>query len=169
MSYGHSLPPNVAYAPYMPANAHPGRRSAPPSVHVIAILQYVGGFAALVAAAILGYAAFTVSQEAPTPYDIISPEGAARLFGLVAVIVAVSGFVAILLGRKVQRGRQWARVLVLILSVLSLAGVAASIAAEQTVAPYALGLVYPLLCVVLLNTRSARSWFAGGPGDTVLA
>jgi hypothetical protein len=147
---------NVAYAPYMPPA---GRRSAPPSVHLIAILQYVGGFAALVAAVIAGYAAVTVSQAAPTPYDVISPEGAARLFGLVAVIVAVVGLVAIVLGRKVQRGRQWARVLVLILSALSLVGVVASIAADQTVAPHLLGLVYPLLCVVLLNTRAARSWF----------
>lgn len=159
MSYGYSHPQYVARAPAMPSDAYRGRRSAPLSVHVIAILQYVGGFAALLAAALVGYAAVTVSRAAPSEYDVIGPEGAARLFGLVAVIVAVVGLVAILLGRKVQRGRQWARVLVLILSVLSLAGVVVSIAAEQTESLSGFGLVYPLLCLFLLNTRAARSWF----------
>ena len=159
MSYGYSHPQFVAHPPAMPGYAYPGRRSAPPSVHVIAILQYVGGFGALLIAVLVGYAAVTASQAAPTEYDIISPEGAGRLFGLVAAFIAVVGLVAILLGRKVQRGRQWARVLLLILSGLSVAGVVASIATEQMVSPYGFGLVYPVLCLLLLNTRAARSWF----------
>ena len=159
MSYGYSHPQYVASPPPMPGYGFAGRRSAPPSVHVIAILQYVGGATALLAAAIAAYAAVTMSQATPTEYDVISPAGAGRLFGLIAVVIAVIGLVTILLGRQVQRGRQWARVLVLILSGLSLAGVVASIAADQTVAPYGLGLVYPLLCLILLNTRAARSWF----------
>lgn len=139
--------------------SYPVQRSAPPSVHVIAILQYVGGFVALLGAALAGYAAIAVSQEARTEYDVISPEGAARLFGLVAIFAATVGLVTLLLGRKVQRGRQWARVLVLVASALIVAGIVGSIAITQAVWPYALALVYPVLCLFLLNTRAARSWF----------
>jgi hypothetical protein len=129
-------------------------------VHVIAILQYLSGFGALVAATIMGYFAYASSQETPHPsQDIISPEGAMRLFGLVAAVFAVVGLITIFLGRKLQRGRQWARVLVLMLNVLSIAGVVASIAIGGAAQTWGTGLIYPVLCLVLLNTRAARSWF----------
>ena len=149
----------MSYAPAMPTYANQGRRSAPPSVLAIAILQYVGGSLALIGAALAGFAAVMVSQQARTPYDVISPEGAARLFGVVAVAAAISGVVALLLGRMVHRGRQWARVLLFVLSGLNIAGVGLSIASAQEVWPYSLGLVYPALCLVLLNTSAARLWF----------
>jgi hypothetical protein len=167
MSYGYSqpqyaahAPPAYAYAPAGYAYAPPARRSAPPSVHVIALLQYLSGFGALVTAAIIGYFAYAASQETPHPSaDIISPEGAMRLFGLAAAVIAVVGLITVFLGRKLQRGRQWARVLVLILNVLSIAGVVASIAILGAAQTWGVGAIYPVLCMVLLNTRAARSWF----------
>jgi hypothetical protein len=160
MSYGYSQQQYAAYAPPAYAYAPPARRSAPPSVHVIAILQYLSGFGALVTAAIAGYFVYVSSQQTPHPsQDVISPEGAMRLFGLAAAVFAVVGLITIFLGRKLQRGRQWARVLVLILSVLSIACVVASVAVGGAAQTWASGLVYPVLCLVLLNTRAARSWF----------
>lgn len=149
----------MSYAPAMLGYANPGRRSAPPSVLAIAVLQYVGGSLALIGAALAGFAAIMVSQDARAEYDVISPEGAARLFGVAAVAAALSGLVALLLGRQVHRGRQWARVVLFVLSGLNVAGVGLSIASAQAVWPYALGLVYPTLCLALLNTRAARLWF----------
>ena len=160
MSYGYSQSQYAAYAPPAYAYPPPARRSAPPGVHVIAILHYLSGLGALVTAAIAGYFAYLASQQTPYPsQDIISPEGAARLFGLTAAVIAVVGLITILLGRKLQRGRQWARVLVLIVNALSIAGVVASIAVGGTAQTWAVGAIYPVLSVVLLNTRAARSWF----------
>jgi hypothetical protein len=164
MSYGYGQPQYVAYAPPpaypAPGYGYPARRSAPPSVHVIAILQYVGGVAALLVAAFVGWTAVAVARG---PYDLhdefASPNDAVVFFGVVAGVVALVGLVTIVLGRKLQRGRQWARALVMILSVLSLASVAWSVAVGGTGVSVGAGAVYPLLCLVLLNTPAARSWF----------
>ena len=160
MSYGYSQPQYAAYAPPAYAYPPPARRSAPPGVHVIAILHYLSGFGALVTAAIAGYFAYLASQQTPYPsQDIISPEGAARLFGLTAAVIAVVGLITILLGRKLQRGRQWARVLVLVLSALDLASALYAGFVHDTSPRGIVAIVVPVLYLGLLNTPSARSWF----------
>ncbi|GIJ72294.1 hypothetical protein [Virgisporangium ochraceum] len=164
MSYGYGHP----YPAYAPAPAYPPaqRRSAPPGVHVLAILQYLSGAATLAIAAVLGWAAVVVGNgtydTAPSgPYtdEILDNEGAAILFGVIAGVIAVFGLITIFLGRKLQRGRQWARVIVLMLSLLSLAGVVASVAINQRIDVSVAGVAYPVLCLVLLNTTAARNWF----------
>ncbi len=166
MSYGYSQPYPVGYAPPAPAYGPPARRSAPPGVHVLAILQYLSGAATLAVAAVVGWAAVVVGNgsydSAPSgPYtdEILDNEGAAVIFGVIAGVVAVFGLVAIVLGRKLQRGRQWARVIVLMLSLLSLAAVVVSVAVNQRIDVSVAGVAYPVLCLVLLNTGAARSWF----------
>jgi hypothetical protein len=65
----------------------------------------------------------------------------------------------LVIARKLQRGRQWARVTVLLLSVLSIAGTGYEVwqLGDRHLLP---GLALPVLYVLLLNTRAARSWFA---------
>ena len=84
---------------------------------------------------------------------------AAALVLLVAAgVLAVLALITLVIARKLQRGRQWARALVLFLSVVSVASVAYSF--YTTADPRsAAGLFLPVLYLILLNTRAARSWF----------
>jgi cytochrome c biogenesis protein CcdA len=156
MSYPIAYAPPV-FAPPVPVPAR--RRSAPPSVHVIAVLQYLGGVSALAFAAVVGYIAVVAGSETPTDQDLFHPRTVAVVLGIVAGVTGLCALAAILLGRKLQRGRQWARVVVLMLSVLSVAAVVVSLVAEPTTLWHAAGAVHPVLCLALLNTRAARSWF----------
>lgn len=165
MSYGYGQPYPVAYAP-QPAYGPAARRSAPPGVHVLAILQYLAGLVTLGVAALLTWAAVVVANGSytdlsgtPLADDLIDQQGAATVLGVAAGIVALFGLITIVLGRKLQRGRQWARVIVLILSVFSLVSLGAAIALTQRVDVSVASVAYPVLCLILLNTAAARSWF----------
>jgi hypothetical protein len=165
MSYGYGHPYPAAYAP-APAYAPAARRSAPPGVHVLAILQYLSGAVTLAAAAVMTWVAIVVGNgtyetatTGPVTDEIIDNEAGAVIFGVVAGVLALVGLITVFLGRKLQRGRQWARVVVLMLSLLSLAAVVASVAVEQRIDVSVAGVAYPVLCLVLLNTGAARSWF----------
>lgn len=148
---------SVALAPPMLVVAP--RRTAPPSVHVIAVLQYLGGVAALAAGALFGYLAVVAGRDVQTEDDFFDPTTIAIAFGILAGVLALSGLIAILLGRKVQRGRQWARVVVLMLSLISAISIVGCIVLYQAGVWTAIGVAYPALCAGLLNTRAARSWF----------
>ena len=161
MSYQQPWPaypaPIYQYAP-----AYPVRRSAPVSVHVVAILQYIGGAAALVGAVLSVILGEVVRRRPIDPnVDVVSAEGMALFMWIVAGFLAFCGIVAIVLGRKAQRGRQWARVVLIMLNVLSIFAVAY----ESVTDTFATGtrtlpsLIVPVLYLVLLNTRAARSWF----------
>jgi hypothetical protein len=141
-------------------NTYASRRSAPPSVHVVAVLQYLGGALLLVGAAAIAlvtYGGNRYQWESNLPdvtRNLLTGTGIA-----VAAVLAFVGLFTIVVGRRLQRGRQWARVLVIVLSLL---GVAATlyngiVAVRDTNALY--GLVFPVLYLLLLNTRAARSWF----------
>ena len=165
MSYGYGQSRYAAYAPPPPAYGH-ARRSAPPGVHVLAILQYLAGFLTLGVAALFAWAAVvlangTYADVSGTPIadDLIDDDGAAMIFGVIAGVIAFFGLLTIFLGRKLQRGRQWARVVVLMLSMLSLVSVVTSLALRQQVDVSVASLAYPVLCLILLNTGAARSWF----------
>jgi hypothetical protein len=135
-------------------------------VHVLAILQYLSGAVTLAAAAVLTWVAIVVyngtytEDTAPFTDDLIDDEGAGLMFGVIAGVVLLFGLITIFLGRKLQRGRQWARVIVLMLSVLSLVATVVSVALQQRVDASIAGVAYPVLCLILLNTRAARSWFS---------
>jgi hypothetical protein len=146
-------PPMLVVAP---------RRTAPPSVHVIAVLQYLGGVASLAAGALFGYLAVVAGRDTRTGEDFFDPTTIAIAFGVAAGVLAASGLIAILLGRTIQRGRQWARVVVLLLSLLSVVSIVGCFVLYQSGAWTVLGAAYPALCAGLLNTRAARSWFRVG-------
>jgi hypothetical protein len=71
----------------------------------------------------------------------------------------LSGVLSILLGRKMQIGRPWARVVALILSGLTVVVVTGSIVFHSAHPTHAVFTIYPVLCGALLNTRAARAWF----------
>jgi hypothetical protein len=130
----------------------------------VAIIQYIGGLLALAMAALLALVAFGGASRYSDDinrYGDLSRTGIttiATLFGVMAAIVAIVGIIAIWLGRKVQVGRNWARIILIVLNVLSLAGTAYNVFTTRTVDVTISGVILPALCLILLNTRAARSW-----------
>jgi hypothetical protein len=134
------------------------RRSAPASVQTVAILQYVGGLLALAGAVLFALlAAKTVTPPANTVSRVVAADAQSRVFVAGAVFFAISGIIAIWLGRKVQRGRNWARWILIVLSVLSLVSTVYQ-SYQLGNSSYYGGVVLPILYLILLNTRAARSW-----------
>jgi hypothetical protein len=78
-----------------------------------------------------------------------------------AVATGVIALMWLIIARALQRGQQWARVTVLMLSVLAIAGTGYN-AWRLQYPPALAGVVLPLLYLLLLNTRKARSWFRWG-------
>ena len=151
----------MAYA-YPPQPAYAMRTTAPVSLHVVAIFQYLGGLVTLGIGALFGLAAFDVVprwQSAVNSAYMDRTVDVTPIIAVVCAVFAVVGLIAIVLGRKVQRGRNWARVVLIVLNVLSLVSVAwqvysTSLFTPSTIASAAL----PVLFLLLLNTRAARSW-----------
>jgi hypothetical protein len=154
---------SYVYQPQQTWQPYPSRTTAPVSLHLVAVFQYLGGllllaFAAMLALAAAGFLpqlelAIGDSTWTNRPADIT------MVVAVVCAVFGVIGLIAIVLGRKVQRGRNWARILLTALNVLSIAGAAFQGYAEgylraSTVAAIAV----PALFVILLNTRAARSW-----------
>jgi hypothetical protein len=157
MSYGYSpnYPPTQIDYGY-PEPAEPARRSAPASVHAVAVMQYLGGLVLVVLGAIaaadsLGGGRYL--DGAPVATDV---RGAGLSVGAVFVF---GGLLALVIGRKVQRGRQWARVLVLVLSGVSVIATLYTGLVRDGEPNALTGLVVPVIYLVLLNTTAARSWF----------
>lgn len=143
----------MAYA-YPPQPVYATRTTAPVSLHVVAVLQYLGGLAMLGVAALFAVAASDVMAQFGSRSTAATP-----IIATVVAVFAAVGLIAIVLGRKVQRGRNWARVVLILLNVLSLASVAwqaysTSLLTPSTIASAA----FPALFLLLLNTRAARSW-----------
>jgi mannose/fructose/N-acetylgalactosamine-specific phosphotransferase system component IIC len=145
--------------PAMVATYH--RSTAPPSVHVVALLQYVSGLVTLLAAGAVAVLTFAGRQAFDDRRIQIPAEVERGLTGAGAIIAGALGFVALLwlvIARKLQRGRQWARVTVVVLSLLSIAATTYDVwrLGDRQLLP---SLALPVLYVLLLNTRAARSWF----------
>lgn len=139
------------------------RLSAPVSVHIVAILQYLGGLLGLLAAGLIALAWSTGGETLGDPSLPAQVRGAGTSSGLVlAAVVAIGSLVAMVIGRKLQRGRQWARVVVLLLCTLNLLGTLyTAFVLDLRPAGVAAG-VGPALYLLLLNTSAARSWFRYG-------
>jgi drug/metabolite transporter (DMT)-like permease len=156
MSNGHtySYPPTG----YDDAQVEPVRRSAPASVHVVAIIGYVAGLALLVAGLAAGAYALGGNRyvEGRLGVDMSAVTGTGLTSGAVLVFCSL---VTLVMTRKLQRGRQWVRVLVLTVAAVSVAGTLYDGLVGPGTANVLLGLVFPVIYVVLLNTPAARSWF----------
>lgn len=157
-----SAPPSV-FAPTSGPAAAPPRRTAPPAVHVLAVLQYLGGVAAMAVAGLFAYLTVVVVGDPNTPDDFIHPKTLAIAFGVLSAFAAVAGVLGIVLGRMLQTGRPWARVVVLILSGLTIVVVVGSIVVHEAHPTHLMFTLYPALCLALLNTPTVRTWFHGRP------
>ncbi|HEV7897229.1 MAG TPA: hypothetical protein VGP31_05235 [Planosporangium sp.] len=158
MSYGQtdSYPP----AGYDEAHASaPVRRSAPPSVHVVAVLGYLAGLALVTA----GVGAWVVSLGGGRSLDVSRFSQVVvdlRDMGLAAgAVIGFVGLLVMVLARKLQRGRQWVRVLVVALSAFAITVTLYDGLLGQGNANALFGLVFPVIFVVLLSLPPARSWF----------
>ena len=99
----------------------------------------------------------TVVERIPEPVR----HGVAGGGLVIPITLALLGLFWFVIAHHLELGRQWARTTVLVLSVLS--GAAVGYDAWRSRDPdRLLGLALPLLYLMLLNTRAARSWFRYG-------
>ncbi|GAA3289675.1 hypothetical protein Dvina_14280 [Dactylosporangium vinaceum] len=150
-----------AYQPQQAWNPYPVRSTAPISLHVVAMFQYLGGVLFLGAAALMALAAAKVgpSWQLPAGNEVFNARTVTTAAYVMAGTVALIGLIALILGRKLQNGRNWVRILLTLLNGLSIAG--GVYQGYISGAPYATTLIsvaFPLLFVILLNTRAARGW-----------
>ncbi len=148
--------------------AYPGRPlryrrpSAPASVHLVALGLYLAALSTLVLAAAV--AAVALRQNRYVPVDRVPGQVRQGLAGgglVIAVALAVLALAWLFIARRLQRGASWARGVVVTFSLLILAlGLYAGWRAHDP-RPLVVTLV-PLLYLLLLGTRAARSWFRWG-------
>jgi hypothetical protein len=131
----------------------PTRRSAPAPVHAVALLLYLGGLLVFALAVVAAGGGSLLGNQ----LDQVPATGG----GLpLAAIYGFVGLFMLAIGRKVQRGRGWARGLVIILSVVSVVvTLYTGFSSPDGTSNVLLGLVFPVLYLILLFTPSARSWF----------
>jgi hypothetical protein len=135
------------------------RPTAPASVHVVAFFQYVGALATLAAAALA--AMIARGAVGGVPLDRIPQgvrDGVTGTGLVIAITLGVLGLFWLVVARKLQRGRQWARFTVVVLSLLTVTGTALDFWHGRRPDVLA-GLALPLLFLALLSTRPARIWF----------
>ena len=135
------------------------RRHAPPSVHLVALFQYLGALGTLLLSGVVALISARATRN--LPMDRV-PESVRRgLEGggfVIAVALAVVGLLWLIIAVKLQRGRGWSRGTVIVLSLLSIAGT--GLDAWRAADPRVLvGAALPVIYVLLLNTNAARSWF----------
>ncbi|MER7004197.1 hypothetical protein ABT297_14305 [Dactylosporangium sp. NPDC000555] len=152
-----------AYQPQQAWHSHPVRTTAPISLHVVAIFQYLGGLLLLGAAVLMALAVASIAPEwnidAGNDVFTTRPQAVTTATYIVSGLFAAAGLIAIVLGRKVQRGRNWARIVLTLLNILSIAGgLWQGYTTSASYAAILLSIAFPLLFVILLNTRAARGW-----------
>lgn len=150
--------------PAMVANYR--RVTAPASVHVVALCQYVAGLVVLLGAAgivVLRYGHGRILDEnrIQLPAAVRARIDTGQAVWVMAVGLGILALMWLIIARSLQRGQQWARMTVLTLAMLSI-GVTLYEAWRFADQQLLVGLVLPLLYVLLLSTRAARSWFRWG-------
>jgi hypothetical protein len=164
--YAHAHQRATAHQPAQPLAEppppppFPERRRAPLSVHAAATLLYLGGLALILAAATTVFLMYGGDAAADVELPPRTREWLAELGLPTAAVLAVAGLFAYAVARRLQRGRRWARILVLVFCAVSLASNLFSLVTNGT-AEVLSGLVLPVLYLVLLNTTAARRFFRG--------
>lgn len=157
MAYGytHAYPP-----PPPPPPPPPARRRAPAEVHLAAFLLYITGVV-LLFVAVAALAVRLDDRRVEGRYLPVGTSDWVSTLSLpIAALAAVGALAAFVIGRRVHRGRQWARLFVLAVSALGL-GLNGFMLVKAGFADPLTGLVLPVLYLALLNTRAARDFYAG--------
>jgi hypothetical protein len=135
-----------------------GAGGRPVGVHIVAIMQYITGIVLILAAGVIGVITFNDGRIGSTQVPE-SVRGAVTGAGIaIAALALVAGFIALSIGRRIHRGRRGARILVIVLSAVSL-GINVYTLVTQGAADPLSGLVLPTLYLVLLNTPPVRAYF----------
>jgi hypothetical protein len=133
--------------PAMVANYR--RATAPASVHLVALLQYLAGLLVLLGAAgivlvLYGNGRILDQQRIQLPAAVRERVAAGQAGWVIAGGLAMLALMWLVIARSLQRGQQWARLTVLVLSVVSIAATAYD--AWQVQDPQVLvGVALPLL------------------------
>jgi hypothetical protein len=135
-------------------------------VHIVALFQYVVGLLVLLGAAgivVLRYGHGRVVDEnrIQVPAAVRERIDTGQAVWVMAAGLGILALMWLIIARSLQRGQQWARMTVLTLAMLSIGATlyeAWRFADQQLL----VGLILPLLYVLLLCTRAARSWFRWG-------
>lgn len=144
--------------PPPPPSAAPGPRPAPASVRVAALMLRLGGLATAAFGVLAGYAGVEGAGFGQGwPDGWVAYLTGVGLAGGAAYVFA--GLILFAFGRKVRRGRRWARLLVLGVAALTVGGTLYTGLVGPGNANALFGLVFPVLYLVLLNTPAARSWY----------
>ncbi len=138
------------------------RHYAPAPVQVVALIQYLLALCTIVATVL---ATLIVVRAGSKVGGDRLPDSVRRGVAggglVIPITLAVLGLVWLAIARSLQRGGQWARITVLMLSVLAIAGIVYD--RWRSHDPHVLaGLALPALQVVLLDTAVSRSWFRDG-------
>lgn len=153
---GPGEPPGFYGPP--PAPPRYGLRGAPAGVHIVAIMQYLTGIVLILAAGAIGVITFNDGRIGDTSVPK-SISGVLTGAGLaIAALALVAGFIALSIGRRIHRGRRGARLLVIVLSAVSLGLNVWSLVVNGAADPLS-GLVLPTIYLVLLNTPPVRAYF----------
>jgi hypothetical protein len=157
MAYGytHAYPPEAPPPPPPPA-----RRRAPTEVHLAAALLYFTALFLCFAAVAFAAATYADGRVAGTDLPETAREWGAQLGLPMAALAVVGALAAFVVGRRVHKGRRWARLFVIVVSLFGL-GLNGFMLVRTGFADPLTGLVLPVLYLALLNTRAARDFFAG--------
>ena len=142
------------------------RVTAPFSVHLVALFQYVAGLLVLLGAVgiallLYGHGRIIDEQRIQVPQALRERVQGGQAGWVMVTGLGIVALMWLIIARSLQRGQQWARFTVLMLSVLSIAATGYDAWHFQD-GQVLVGLALPVLYVLLLSTRAARSWFRWG-------
>lgn len=155
--------PPSPYAPY------PVRRSRPVGVTILAVLEILVGILVLLGSIgvfvlagslTLSSVRQNIEQNLPSWFVNIAP-AALAIFGVVLLIIAIIIF---LVARGFLKGKNWSRVLAMILLVLSILGsvinlIATGLFSAGALVSFIIAIIIPVLLIFYLTRPGVKAWF----------
>jgi hypothetical protein len=150
-------PGPVQAGPYYPA----AMRQRPLGVTILAVLEVLGGLlfllvalASFLLAFVLNISDFQQRYGVDIPQEILNLGSA--FFAVVGVVLIIIAILSFILAWGFLKGKRWAWLLGVVLSVLEIIGGAVSIFSAS---PSVLGLIIAVIVLVYLFLPSTKAWF----------